>query len=222
VTEKELSGSLTWFVEDVDLYSTRLRYAVTNEVCTIANGSLASTRIINGAWSPKAVVYLHLKFAVEVPYAKIQLFQKTIEAFVKARPRQWLSLIGFRANRMEAELGYIEYLIVLQHREPWQNMMIIWSSQADLYSYCLEVQKKLGMNFKAPPLPVDLTLQSRNPDQGEAPTATGSEGPTSPGGSREIGHRSVSSSVANRTMREISAMFGGAPAPSQFQRPSFV
>eukprot|EP00978_Attheya_sp_CCMP212_P046752 scaffold409541_cov40-Attheya_sp.AAC.1 len=50
------SGSSTWFVEGVTLFTTTVRYATTNEVASLANGSLANSRIINAARSPKANV----------------------------------------------------------------------------------------------------------------------------------------------------------------------
>lgn len=42
-------------------------------VATLANGSLAASRIINWARSPKAVVHIFLKFGVDVPYSRIQV-----------------------------------------------------------------------------------------------------------------------------------------------------
>lgn len=157
-TNADSQGSPAWFVEKVDLYTTTVRFASTNEVATLANGSLATSRIINAARSPKALVHLKLKFGVDVPYTKVQLFRKTVEAFVKARPREWLSLTGVRASCVEAHLGYIEYVISCQHREGWQTVVPILQSKADLFSYCLEVQKQLGMRYNAPSLPVDLRM----------------------------------------------------------------
>jgi hypothetical protein len=79
--------------------------AATNERATISNGSLAKSRIINGGRSPKAVLYFLLKFGLDVPYERIEVFKSAVEKFVKARPREWLSLLGFRATRVEADQG---------------------------------------------------------------------------------------------------------------------
>ena len=99
-----------------------------------------------------------MKFASDVPYDRVMLFKSVIESFVKERPREWIALSGFRATRVEADLGYIEYVIVLQHVEKWQNIGPILNSKAEVASYCLEVQKKLGMRYEAPPLPVNLGI----------------------------------------------------------------
>jgi hypothetical protein len=157
--EANLDGAVTWFVQNVDLFTTTVRFAATNEVATLANGSLAASRIINGARSPKGVVHVFMKFGVDIPYSKVQVFKKTVEAFVKARPREWVSLLMFRSTRVEADLGFIEYALDLQHRESWQNMASIVMSKADLASFCLEVQKQLDMRYIAPSLPVDLSLK---------------------------------------------------------------
>jgi hypothetical protein len=155
-------GSTTWFVEGITLFYTTVRCAGTNEVGTYNNGSLASLRIINAARSPKAVVTIKLKFGLDVPYEKVKIFGSVIENFVKERPREWIKLLGFRATVVEADLGYIGYIVILNHVESWQNIGAIKQSLADCASFCLEVSKKLEMRFVAPPMPVDLRFGKNN------------------------------------------------------------
>lgn len=71
--------------------------------------------------------------------------------------REWIALAGFRATRVEADFGYIEYKIVVQHRESWQNIGPVLQSKADLSSFCLEATKKLDMKYESPPMPVNLS-----------------------------------------------------------------
>ena len=160
-------GSQGWIVDNVTLYTTTVVLAATNERATISNGCLAKSRIINGARSPQALLYVYMKFGVEVPYQKVEIFRSSVEKFVKSRPREWLSLGGFRANRIEADLGFIEYCIVLQHREAWQNIVPILDSKQTIYCFCLELAKKLDMRYKSPPLPVDLNFPGSCPGQFE-------------------------------------------------------
>lgn len=154
------NGSSTWYVENVDLFTTTVRFATTNEVATVSNGSLASSRVINAARSPKMLVYVTMKFGVDVPYQKVKLFRKTMEEFVKERPRDWISMAGFRATKVEHDRGFIEYVIVLQHRERWQNIVVMLNAKAEFSSFALEVAKKLNMPYRAPSLPVDLNMTS--------------------------------------------------------------
>jgi len=77
--------------------------------------SFSLAQIINMARSPNATVYIYLKFSTGVPYERVQIFEKALTQFVKARPREWVGLLGFRATQVMAELGYIEYVVVALH-----------------------------------------------------------------------------------------------------------
>ncbi|KAL3810970.1 hypothetical protein ACHAXA_005386, partial [Cyclostephanos tholiformis] len=155
--ETDPNGSSTWYVDKVTLFSTTVRLAATNEVATYSNGSLAVLRIINANRSPKACISIAIKFGLETLFGKIVVFREAVEKFIKARPREWISLVAFRAARVEADFGYVEYKIVAQHRERWQNIGLILQSKADLSSFCLEVTKKLDMKYESPPMPVNLS-----------------------------------------------------------------
>eukprot|EP00571_Detonula_confervacea_P004055 CAMPEP_0172329148 /NCGR_PEP_ID=MMETSP1058-20130122/60728_1 /TAXON_ID=83371 /ORGANISM="Detonula confervacea, Strain CCMP 353" /LENGTH=1223 /DNA_ID=CAMNT_0013046305 /DNA_START=38 /DNA_END=3710 /DNA_ORIENTATION=- len=155
-TDTDSNGSSTWYVDKVSLFTTTVRFATTNEVATYSNGSLAVLRIINANRSPKAIISVLIKFGLETPFNKIMVFRTAVENFIKARPREWIALAGFRATRVEADYGYVEYKIVAQHRESWQNIGPVLQSKADLSSFCLEATKKLNMKYESPPMPVNL------------------------------------------------------------------
>jgi Mechanosensitive ion channel len=153
-------GVATWYVQEVTLYYTTVRLGATNEVATISNSSLASCRIVNAARSKKAVVHVRVKFSLEVPFSKIQIFKETIEAFVKARPREWLSCSSIRMSSVEGNLGYFEYVISLNHRDSWQQVGNILGSKAAVINYCLEVQRQLDIKYVAPATCVDLNMKN--------------------------------------------------------------
>ena len=50
----------------------------------------------------------------------------------------------------------MEVKITIQHRDSWQNIGQISDSKANLVSYCHEVQKKLGMQYHTPPVPLQI------------------------------------------------------------------
>jgi len=119
-----------------------------------------------------------MKFGIDVPYEKIILFRSAVESFVKARPREWLQFLAFRANQIQSDLAYVEYSIVMQHVEGWQNIGAILTSKADLSSYCLELSKKLDMRYEAPPLPVNLGFpNSTDTSQIQVPDELGRNAP---------------------------------------------
>jgi hypothetical protein len=159
----DTAGSQGWIVEDVTLFTTTVCLAATGERATISNGMLAKSRIINGARSPNAIVYVVMRFDMETPYRKVETFRQCVEKFVHSRPREWSGLLGFRVSRIEANLGFIEYTGVFRHREGWQNILPILNSRNTMHCYCLELAKKLDMRYKQPPLPVDLRMPSVPP-----------------------------------------------------------
>lgn len=114
------------------------------------------------------------------------IFKSVVEKFVKERPREFSRMNGFRAVAVEADCGYIKYVVALAHMESWQNIGIILQEKADVSSFCLEVSKKMGMRFIAPPMPIDLSLVGgRNLLPGEAAEIGLTGFPVTEGESRE-------------------------------------
>mmetsp|Transcript_19217 Transcript_19217/g.30955 ORF Transcript_19217/g.30955 Transcript_19217/m.30955 type:complete len:112 (+) Transcript_19217:200-535(+) len=52
--------------------------------------------------------------------------------------------------------------VVVQHRESWQQVGTVLDSKGNLMSYCTEVQKMLGIQYKAPHVPIELTMDDSN------------------------------------------------------------
>lgn len=149
-------GESSWIVENVDLFTTTARLGTTRELATFSNGSLAMMRIMNLNRSDKPNVYLDLKFSVDSTLQQRQMFKRRMIAFVKERPREWIRLVDFRSTSIEAHLGYVQYVLILQHREKWQNLGAVLSSRGEVFNYAVEVQKDLDMKYRAPHVPIDI------------------------------------------------------------------
>lgn len=67
--------------------------------------------MINMARSPNAVLFIFLKFSVDVPYERIEVFDEALRKFVKSRPREWAQLLGFRATQIFQDQGYVGTLM---------------------------------------------------------------------------------------------------------------
>jgi hypothetical protein len=143
-------------VEKVDLFSTTVRVGTTREVATFSNGSLANTKITNLKRSERGNVYMKLKFGVEITSDQTDEFRQRVSTYAKDRPREWASVVAFRCTRVEVDLGFIEYLVALQHRDSWQSLPGILQSRGDFFSFALETQKELGIFYTAPRVPIDL------------------------------------------------------------------
>ena len=85
-------GSPGWYVEDLNIFFTTVRYAATNEVSTISNYSLANARIVNCARSHNARILFPIKVGIATPRRLLDVFKSTIENFIKDRPSKWVEV----------------------------------------------------------------------------------------------------------------------------------
>jgi hypothetical protein len=70
-------------------------------------------------------------------------------------------------TRIDASLGYVEYKVILQHQESWQQVGALMTSLADVQSHAFEMSKEMGMDFQSPSLPVEMRLAQARPGQEE-------------------------------------------------------
>ena len=90
------------------------------------------------------------------------IFKAAVEEYLKDRPREWLTFVGFRPTEVAVERRFINYVIIAQHRNSWQGIGAILESKGYLVTYCLEVAKQLEMRYVSPNLPVSLNLNQSN------------------------------------------------------------
>ena len=159
----DMNGSSHWMVEKVDLVTTTARLTGTSEVASFSNGSISDCRIINMNRSPDPLVYVYVRFATDIPYSTILIFKAAVEAFVQERPQEWQAMLGFRTSRIAAEENFVEYMIVLQHRQTWQSIIPILESKAAVSSFCVELQQQLGCHYSAPSMPVVASVKRTKP-----------------------------------------------------------
>ena len=109
----------------MDLYTTRARLGTTREYSTFANGSLAGSRIVNLKRSEKPNIFIKMKFTTNVTKEMLEAFHMEMSNFIKERPREWIRINGFRCTRVETEQQYMEYLLIVQHRE----VCLMWKAK---------------------------------------------------------------------------------------------
>lgn len=151
-------GSTEWIVQDINLFTTTVIFHYTNEIATLSNGSIANSRVMNGARSLPAIIYVRLRFGVDTGFDKLEIFREALSQYVDRRPREWAKLLRITSRNVQADQGFVEYLIALQHVNNWQQLDSIKVSRSQAKFFCHELSKKLGMRYKSPPLPVDLNI----------------------------------------------------------------
>jgi hypothetical protein len=154
-----IDGSTNWIVLDITLFTTTVIYVYTNEVATLSNGSIANSRVMNGARSLPACLYISLKFGVNTSSEKLEMFREALSLYMNARPREWVKLIRISSSHIQANLGYVEYMAVLQHVNNWQALNSLFESRSQAKYFCHELSRQLDIRYVNPPLPVDLNIR---------------------------------------------------------------
>lgn len=97
-------SNVTFFVEDISLATTTLRYARTNEVSTVNNWSISGSRIVNCNRSPNAIISLELMMHISVlEREKLAEFRESLELYVRDNPRVWDSLAFCRHDNIDPD-----------------------------------------------------------------------------------------------------------------------
>ncbi|KAL3920631.1 MAG: hypothetical protein SGILL_003161 [Bacillariaceae sp.] len=130
---------------------TTLRYAASNEVATVSNGSLASARITNCARSISATVHTLLKFHISCHQGRlIDDFRDAVDKYVQERPNIWDSVIFFRMEEIDPNNEVVTYRLVCRSRYTWQICNRVLQCQADLHKFCIKLTFDMGINYDQP------------------------------------------------------------------------
>jgi hypothetical protein len=138
--------------KDINLNSTTLRFASTNEVATVSNGSIATFRIINCQRSVSAVVAVNCTFHAQVIEGdRVEEFQAAVQNYIDEHPRSWDSLVFFRFESFDADYEKVICRLAIRHRNTWQDGGRILRDRGDLLRFLHKLGEQLGINFDSPP-----------------------------------------------------------------------
>lgn len=132
-------------VEHVGLAFTDVRSATTGGKRRFENGSLWEKRIINLTKSCRAQIACQLKFDIRSTRQQLETFRKRIEMWLESRPREWNKLVDFRCVGVEPVIGFIEFTMILEHEESWQQFHFIQESRSEMLLFALELQRELNV-----------------------------------------------------------------------------
>jgi len=138
----------TWFVEDVNLFTTTLRLSRTNELSTVNNGTVANSRIINHGRSIDALVTVSLPMRIEATHDQVQVVKDSIEQYIQDHPRIWSSLAFFMITKVDAPNRLVEYAAVLQHVKTWQDLLPVLAARGEISRFITEILMKLGIEYE--------------------------------------------------------------------------
>lgn len=148
----------TWLVEDISLTTTTLRFSSTNEQATINNASVANSRIVNHARSPRATVSIRICFTIDASQRQLDEYKRRLEEFFQDRPRLWVGLIHYRSERVDSDNGLVEYIYRAQHVKSWQDMGAIMKSKGEWERCADSLATEMGIIFDSPPRQMTVGL----------------------------------------------------------------
>ena len=137
---------------DINLFNTTIRYAGTNEVATLSNGSIAHMRIVNGNRSPNAIVWFQLPFNLSVlEEDKMTSLRAFLEAYAKLRPDKWHSCSYCRADEFYPDIEKVVITIGFQARSSWQDLSGIYTVKSELIAAIVEYGNRQAINYEELP-----------------------------------------------------------------------
>jgi len=141
-----------WFVEDITLSSTKLRFGRTGEIAYLANNLLADMRIYNANRSPNANVVLMQMFHISIlDKDNLKKFEEALRKFVEDRPRMWKELAQVIVVKIDNDMEQVFVQFAFRHRDSWQNVGRIYVHRAELLKYIQDTSKRLKVIFESPP-----------------------------------------------------------------------
>ena len=133
---------------DITLFNTTIRYAATNEVATISNGSIAHMRIVNGNRSPNAMVWFQLPFNLSIlEEEKMSSLRAFLDAYAKLHPHKWHSCAYCRADEFHPDVEKIIVTLGFQARSSWQDLGLIFMIKSELAAAAIEYGRQQGINY---------------------------------------------------------------------------
>lgn len=146
------SPTESYFVEDITLLKTTIRYARTNEVSTVNNFSISKSRIVNLQRSVNANIFLEMKFKApemlkDDTYLK---FRSILEQYVNDNTRNWHSLVAMRYDEFDPDWEHVIFKFLFRHRSSWQSAGRILQHRAELVRFMYEKGKELDIHWQTP------------------------------------------------------------------------
>jgi hypothetical protein len=132
------------------LFNTTARYAATNEVATLSNGSIAGMRIVNANRSPNAVIIFQLPFHISITEGasdKLPALRSALDKYARDHPNHWKCFMFCRVSELQIELEKAILVIGFQSRCSWQDAGRILFAKADLICHVYDLSKSLGVSY---------------------------------------------------------------------------
>jgi hypothetical protein len=129
------------------LYLVPHYYAGNNEVASVSNGSIASTRITNCAQMKNAVVYIPLKLHISLLVVvhddlNVEKFKDGVQNYISNNLEAFDGLGFFGCNDINSDDEYVMYDLCVCSRHSWQEAGRVLEDRDVCFSTALSCQRK--------------------------------------------------------------------------------
>jgi hypothetical protein len=150
--EERLGAYTIHCVTDINLYATTLRFAATNEICTIRNGDLCTNKIVNCNRSAGASIVLRLVMHMSLMDGdNYEVFSNSFRNYVDDRPQDWDSVMLIRCENFDGNMEQVTICIALRHRNSWQSAARILQDRGILLKFLYDKGEGMGVNYNSAP-----------------------------------------------------------------------
>merc|ERR1712032_490129 len=131
---------------------TTLRLTRSNEVCTVNNGDIASTRIVNYSRSKDALVNISLPVSYSATkHEHMVILKATLKQYILDNPRIWAKLVDWRLTTMDINEDIIVITVRVKHQMSWQDVLTVMAARGNMEKFCLDTILRLGIQYETPP-----------------------------------------------------------------------
>lgn len=133
-------------MKDINLYYSTLRFARTNEVCTVSNGTLSNSRIVNCNRSPNAIIVLEQDMHISLIECMTN-FEKKIHKYADDNPRDWDAILFVRIDKVDCRAEKVLLKVGARHRNGWHTAGRILRERSALQMHTHSIGESMGVNY---------------------------------------------------------------------------
>jgi Mechanosensitive ion channel len=137
--------------EDISLFDTTLRFAMTGEVATISNGTIAQARITNLNRSKASNIVLDIVFHIALhDKDNLQVYTGKIQDYIDSNPNVYDGINSFQCEAIDTNLESVTYKLSVRCRVSWQNAKRVFVHRGNLHRQCIAIAREMKVEHDIP------------------------------------------------------------------------
>lgn len=146
-----LTSDSSPFCEDISLFNTTLRFALTGEVATISNGTITQARITNLNRSRVSNIVLDIPYHISLhDKDNLQLYTGKVQQYIDSYPNIYDGINCFQCEAIDTNLESVTYRLSVRCRVSWQNAKRVFVHRSNLHRQCIAIAHEMKVDYTTP------------------------------------------------------------------------